>query len=66
MLTGYDCFRLFADESLACAREATTAKWQVHHLAMADMWIRAAAKQQRDDNERALGLKRISLHDSSE
>jgi len=44
-------FRLFAEECLACAREATTAERRNHHLAMADMWNRVAARQERDNNE---------------
>ena len=51
--TGSDYFMLFADESFACAHEATTEKGRSHYLAMAYMWNHAAAKQQRDENERA-------------
>jgi hypothetical protein len=48
-------FRLFAEESLACAREATSEERRKHYLAMADMWNNIAARQERDDRQRGLG-----------
>ena len=51
--TGYD-FRLFAEESLACAREATSDQQRKHYLAMAEMWNNIAARQERDDRERGV------------
>jgi hypothetical protein len=41
-------FRLFVDECLACAREATTDERRRHHLAMAKMWSTAAGRLERD------------------
>ena len=47
--TGFE-FRLFAQECLACAREATTDERRRHHLAMAKMWTTAAGRLDSDDS----------------
>ena len=57
-------FRLFAEESLACAREFTTDERRKHYLAMAEMWSNIAARQERDDRERGLGSKLQSSYSS--
>lgn len=64
MSTGSEYFRLFADEAIACAREATTAKSQSHYLAMAAMWDRAAVKQQRDDKVIQISESRDTVESS--
>jgi len=46
-LTGSE-FRLFAEECVACAREATTEERRTHHLAMAKMWSTAAGRLEGD------------------
>jgi len=43
-------FRLFAEECLACAREATTDERRRHYLAMAKMWTTAAGRLESGDN----------------
>ena len=41
-------FRLFVEECLACAHEATTGEGRRHHLAMAKMWSTAASRLEGD------------------
>jgi hypothetical protein len=55
-LTGSE-FRLFVDECLACAREATTDECRKHHLAMAKMWSTAAGRLEDSDRASQIGRR---------
>lgn len=50
-------FRLFVDECLACAREATTDERRRHHLAMAKMWSTAASRLEGSDSASQIGRR---------
>ncbi len=55
-LTGSE-FRLFVDECLACAREATTDECRRQHLAMAKMWSTAAGRLEDNGNASQIGRR---------
>jgi len=57
--TGFE-FRLFAEECLACAREAKTDERRRHHLAMAKMWTTAAGRLDSDEAPRISERKRTT------
>jgi hypothetical protein len=50
-------FRLFVEECLACAREATTDERRRHHLAMAKMWSTAAGRLEGGDSASPTGRR---------
>ena len=58
-------FRLFVDECLACANEATTDEGRRHHLAMAKMWSTAAGRLESSDSASQVGRSGERKHPAS-